>query len=475
MEDRERIDFFVGSEMRLGDMLSAAEARPLLQAVVKAGAEFAAITDEKGKCLWFEGPVQRLEEFQAKLIEALAKGGANKTGFPGIAVDGNAFQRLAPVFHEGEPVGFLFVYATRPSLNPHGDTLSAPMEIARTSLGIVLRNNVKRMLTTELHTTVVNQSYEELLEANKQLSASERKYKELAENLEKKVDERTAELKMAYTRLLQQEKMASIGQLAAGIAHEINNPVGFIHSNLNTFAKYIRNLKEMLEFYRTAFARADAQPSPPPGGLQPLLRQAAELNKKLKIDFIMDDIDDLTKQSMEGSERIGSIVANLKGFSHIDESAAGEVDINTELDNTIGVLSHEIKTKGADITKNYGKIPFFHGNPGLLCQVFLNILLNALQSRESQPEITVKTEQKGETAAISISDNGRGIPHEIQGRIFEPFFTTKDVGKGMGMGLSIAYDIVTAHGGGIECRSEEGKGSVFIITLPFAKGSRTAA
>jgi signal transduction histidine kinase len=317
------------------------------------------------------------------------------------------------------------------------------------------------MLTTEMHTKVVNQSYEELLEINKQLSASEKKYRELAGTLEKKVEERTAELKLALARLLQQEKMASIGHLAAGIAHEINNPVGFINSNLNTFRKYIRSLTETIGFYRKALRE-----SAPDGAL---LKQSEELSRKLKIDFILDDINGLTLQSLEGSERIKKIVADLKGFSHIDESGNREVDINAELDKTISVLSHEIVGRGATITRDYGRVPGYFCNPGLACQAFLNILLNALQSKDREPAITVKTAQEGNNIVISITDNGQGIPSEIQGRIFDPFFTTKDVGKGMGMGLTVAYDIVTAHGGGIEVRSETGQGSTFIISLPLKR------
>ncbi|MCL5236868.1 MAG: ATP-binding protein [Nitrospirae bacterium] len=461
MESNDRIDFFIGSELRLEAILSAPDTAPLLKAVVKAGAEFASVADEKGRFLWTEGVVHNPEELQSHTVKRLEKGILKKPEPLKNSCCDKATCLLAPLLHEGEPIGFLLVYILD---MPHESFLSGLVEIALMSLNITIKNNVKRILTTELHTTVVNRSYEELLGINKQLSASERKYKELAETLEKKVEERTAELKIAHTRLLQQEKMASIGQLAAGIAHEINNPIGFIYSNLNTFRRYAGNLGKMLEFYRSCVRGL-------PGG-EPLLKQSEALYRSLKIDFIMSDINDLVQQSMDGSERIRNIVADLKGFSHIDETAGGEIDINAELDKTISVLAHEVTNKAANIIKDYGRLPAFYGNPDLICQVFLNIILNALQSKDDNPTINIKTMRSGNAITISVADNGRGIPDDVQGRIFEPFFTTKDVGKGMGMGLPVSYDIITAHGGSIEVQSQVGKGSIFIITLPLGNSGQ---
>ncbi|WP_333655954.1 sensor histidine kinase [Dissulfurispira sp.] len=368
---------------------------------------------------------------------------------------GGAAWRLSPIYHEGELIGFLFISA---SDRINEEILSGIAGIAFAGLNAIIKNIVKRVFTTELHTTVVQRSYEELLEINRNLAASEKNYKELSETLEQKVLERTEELKRAYTRLLQQEKMASIGQLAAGVAHEINNPIGFIYSNLNTLKKYIGNLNEIIRFYKVKGQE-----------LEVIGKDAEELYKKLKIEFIMSDINDLIKQSTDGAERIKNIVANLKGFSHIDEAADREISINTEMDNTISVLSHEIKARSAEIVKHYGKIAGFFGNPGLICQAFLNILLNALHSKDDNIIVTIKTEQHGNNAVISIADNGKGIPPDIQSRIFEPFFTTKDVGKGMGMGLTVAYDIISQYGGNIEVKSEMERGSTFVITLPLKR------
>lgn len=483
MEQTDRIDFSLGADMGLKDILSAPDVLPLLKTMVGAGADLAAVTDNKGKFLWSEGNIPDAKELPLQAMKAIAEEDSKKTILEGASQEGIIW-RLAAIRYEAETIGFFFVSSSG-TLN--GQMLSSLMETAFTGLNIIIRNIVKRVFTTELHTTVVKRSYEELLEINKNLTASEKKYKELSETLEQKVLKRTEELKRAYTRLLQQEKMASIGQLAAGVAHEINNPIGFIYSNLNTFEKYIKNVSEMLEFYRKTlnppsppFAKGGLSDVPPfskggEGGIteisadkfQILLNRSDELHKKLKIDFIMADIHDLIRQSIDGAERIKNIVANLKGFSHIDESADREMSINAELDNTISVLSNEIKNRSAKIIKHYGQAADFFGNPGLICQAFLNILLNALHSKDNNIVVTIKTEQQGNNAVISIADNGKGIPPEIQSRIFEPFFTTKDVGKGTGMGLTVAYDIISQYRGNIEVKSEVGKGSNFIITLPL--------
>lgn len=467
---RERIDFVIGSEMRIETILSAADVIPVLKPLARAGISFATVTDEKGRFLWTEGAAFNVGELQACVARMVPAGKPGGTEIMNDTAYSGAFSRVSPLYYEGEPIGFLFALSTVPR---DRDLLPVLLDLVSASLNAVIRNNAKRLLTTELHTTVVNQSYEELLEKNRQLTISERKYRELSETLEKKVEERTAELKLAYTRLLQQEKMASIGQLAAGMAHEINNPIGFIYSNLGTFEKYTRSLMEMIGFYRkelrkigtaTIFDSQNGSCPYFPGDL--LVKQSEELYKKLKLDFIMSDIIDLTQQSKTGAERIRNIVANLKGFSHVDEVSSGATDVNTELDKTLSVLSHEVAEKAAKVVKDYGAVPVFYGNSGLICQVFLNILLNALQSKDREPTITIRTRQRGDTIAVSISDDGSGIPRDHQDRIFEPFFTTKDVGKGMGMGLTVAYDIVTSHGGSIEVGSEPGKGSEFTISLP---------
>jgi hypothetical protein len=316
----------------------------------------------------------------------------------------------------------------------------------------------KRLMATSVHTTVVNQSYEELRETNRLLAASEAQYRELAASLEKRVEERSAELKRAHAVLLQQEKMASVGQLAAGVAHEINNPLGFIRSNIQTFGRYADNLGEMLLFFR---GMTDLP--------APQRRTAEEHWRRLKIEVILGDIGELVEQSLEGAERITKIVAGLKGFSHIDEAGERLIEVNAELDRTLEVLSAEIGKRGAVVSRDYQGAPVVFGSPGLLCQAFLSIIMNALESREQGAAVAIRTHGRGAGAVVvEVADNGRGVPEDLRTRIFEPFFTTKPVGAGTGMGLSIAYEIITGLGGTLQVSGRQGGGSVFSITLPAA-------
>ena len=486
----ERKEYVVGSELKLQNILNASDVDPLLKAMVPMGIMFVSVTNEKGKCMWSEGDrVFHISGLPSPLTQDI----------PITKSKGEGWQ-LSPLCYECEPIGYLFAGITN---SVSKEYLSGLMNIVSTSINILIKKNAKQMITSEMHDTFTYQSYEELLETNKKLSISEQKYRELAQTLEQRVEEKTSELKKATTRLLEQEKLASIGQLAAGIAHEINNPIGYIYSNLNTFTKYIKSLSEMLQFYRNSIkerkeillqseistlrsppnpegdgwtedgrnpkslAQTTGRTAPGQAEIRNLFLQSEELYKKLKIDFIINDIFDLTRQNIDGAEKIKQIVSNLKSFSHVDEASSRKMNINTEIENTVKVLSNEVKGKSARVITNYGQIPDFFGNPGFICQVFLNIILNALQSRDIGLIITIKTELKEDNITVSITDNGKGIPSDIQNRIFDPFFTTKDVGEGTGMGLAVAYDVVSNHGGTLELESKVDEGSNFIIKLPL--------
>ncbi len=279
--------------------------------------------------------------------------------------------------------------------------------------------------------------------------------------LETKVLERTKDLEEAYeelkatqSQMLQQEKMASIGQLAAGVAHEINNPIGFITSNLTTLLKYIERLTEYCQALVQA-AHVDSTP------------QQRELRKKLKIDFIADDAKDLIHESLDGTDRVSKIVQGLKNFSRIDEAEHADTDINQCMESTINIVWNELKYK-ATINKEYGDLPHIKCYPHQLNQVFMNLLMNAAQSIADRGEIEIKTWQQSEGVYISVSDTGAGIAPENMSKLFNPFFTTKEVGAGTGLGLSISYDIIKKHNGEITVQSEEGKGSTFTIRIPVA-------
>jgi len=263
-------------------------------------------------------------------------------------------------------------------------------------------------------------------------------------------------LKLVQMQAVQQEKMASVGQLAAGVAHEINNPMGFISSNLSSLAKYINKLK--------AFESTLVELTGNSGNAE-LVDEIARTKKNMKIDFILEDMEDLLAESLEGAERVRHIVQDLKNFSHVDEAEWKPININANLDSTLNMVRNEIKYV-AEVVKDYSEIPLVTCRPQQLNQVFMNLLVNAAHAIETHGTITVRTWQEGESVNISISDTGKGINPEHLNRIFEPFFTTKAVGKGTGLGLSICYDIIHKHAGEILVESTVGVGTTFVVRLP---------
>jgi two-component system NtrC family sensor kinase len=276
----------------------------------------------------------------------------------------------------------------------------------------------------------------------------------------------TAELEKAYGKLqstqaqvIQQEKMASIGQLAAGVAHEINNPMGFISCNLGTLSKY---LDRLTEFIRTLSKNTGGEDCDETG------LAISEKRKTLKIDMIIEDAPDLIKESLEGAERIQTIVKNLKNFSRVDEAQYKSADINECIESTLNIVWNELKYK-VKLTKELGEIPLTKCYPQQLNQVFMNLLINASQAIEGQGEISVRTWSDDESIYSSVSDTGCGIPESTLSRIFDPFFTTKEVGKGTGLGLSITYDIVKNHQGDISVESEPGRGTTFTVRIPIVE------
>lgn len=264
------------------------------------------------------------------------------------------------------------------------------------------------------------------------------------------------QVKLAQVQAVQQEKLASVGQLAAGVAHEINNPMGFISSNLSSLAKYINKIKAFEQALNEE-VRNYGNPA--------LINEMENLKKTMKIDFIMEDMGSLLEESQEGAERVRRIVQDLKNFSHVDEAQCKSVNINENLDSTLNMLRNEIKYV-AVLHKEYGEIAPVCCLPQQLNQVFMNLLVNAIHALEGHGAITVRTWQEGQTVHVAISDTGKGIPEENLNKIFDPFFTTKEVGKGTGLGLSICYDIVKKHGGEITVQSEVGAGTTFTVRLP---------
>ena len=275
----------------------------------------------------------------------------------------------------------------------------------------------------------------------------------LTEKLQKAYDE----LQTTQIKVFQQEKLASIGQLAAGVAHEINNPMAFISSNLTTLGKYFERAKE----FSTALSTALSTPENVVGNVADWVN--AE-QKRLKIDYIFGDSAKMIEESLEGAQRVRRIVQDLKSFSRVDDTEQKRADLHECLDSTIGIAWNEIKYV-ATLTKDYGDIPAVLCYPQQLNQVFMNLLVNAAHAISGTGEIRIRTWQGGGRCCISISDTGCGIPEENKNACLSRF-TTKEVGKGTGLGLSVSYDIVKKHHGEIIVQSEVGKGTTFTVTLP---------
>lgn len=280
----------------------------------------------------------------------------------------------------------------------------------------------------------------------------------------RELTELNEQLSRAQQQLLQSEKLASIGQLAAGVAHEINNPISFVFSNFGTLETYIADLLRVVAAYEAAEEHiGDAGAK---AGI-------AALRGQVELDYLVEDVPVLMSESREGIERVRKIVQDLKDFSRVDERQDWQwVDLHRGIDSTLNIVNNEVKYK-ADIVKHYGDIPEVECLPSQINQVILNIVVNGAHAISgARGCITIRTGQEGEHVWIEISDTGCGIPEAIQSRIFDPFFTTKAIGSGTGLGLSLSYGIIQKHGGRIEVRSKVGAGATFRIVLPIRQQHR---
>jgi two-component system NtrC family sensor kinase len=274
-----------------------------------------------------------------------------------------------------------------------------------------------------------------------------RKISEGRNELEQKLEE----LKNTQATLIHSAKMASLGQLVAGVAHELNNPIGFIYSN-------IAHLREYIEKLQKVWITAEKYPD-----------KLEKVKKEVDYNYIMEDLPKLISSCEDGARRTRDIVLGLRNFSRLDEALLKRVDLKEGMQNTIKLLASELKNR-ITVHEEYGEVSQVKCYASQLNQVFMNIISNAAQAIEKDGEIWIKTWQSGKFAYISIKDSGPGIPKDAMDKIFDPFFTTKPVGKGTGLGLSISYGIVQKHGGSIEVNGEvnkeTGDGTEFIVKVP---------
>lgn len=265
--------------------------------------------------------------------------------------------------------------------------------------------------------------------------------------------------------LFQTEKMASIGQLAAGVAHEINNPLGFVSSNMATLQTYIdpiRKILESIDALNVAIEAADGDLIAVKG------KEIAQLVIKSDLEFVLEDINDLAEESLQGLERIKKIVMDLKLYARKESDEMAEADVNSVIDSAINIVWNQIKYN-CELKKEYAELPMVQANVQQLSQVFVNLLVNAGHAIGDSGTLTVKSFVDGDCVQIEVSDTGKGIPEDIIEKIFDPLFTTKDPGKGTGLGLSISYEIIQRHKGTLTVESKPGEGTTFTIKLPVSK------
>ncbi|MDP3029859.1 MAG: response regulator [Deltaproteobacteria bacterium] len=313
----------------------------------------------------------------------------------------------------------------------------------------------------------------------RQLEIDNRAYREELEQMlseriaelrksKEETEQALAKLKETQAQMIHSEKMASVGQLAAGVAHEINNPTAFISSNLKALSDYQSDLSRLIRRYRK-LVTTDLKDIMARGECCSSLAEQVEdiraLEAEIDTDFILDDTESLIKESREGTERIKKIVLNLKDFAHPGEDKLQSADIKECLESTLNIVWNELKYK-ATVKKEYGALPRVQCYPYQLNQVFMNLLVNAAQAIEQQGEIKIATTADNAYVEIKISDTGSGISKENLSRIFDPFFTTKEAGKGTGLGLHLAYNIINKHNGTIGVESAVGEGTTFTIRIP---------
>ncbi len=359
----------------------------------------------------------------------------------GPKADARPGWRRAAINWDLEPIGYLEVEEIS------DERLAGALDL----FTVLVKGAMRYRMASDLHLETVRADFEALQQKHAQLQRSEQQYRQLSEQLEQKVAEQVKTIRAAQTKIYQSEKLASVGQLAAGVAHELNTPLTYILNNLVSAKDYLRDINSFLEVFRE-------------GGERDRLQEAW---READIDYVLDDFPVLLAESQEGVRRAATIISHLKDFSNINRQDQQLTDINAQLETVLKMLDPQVR-EGVEITLEKGALPQTLCYPAHLGQVFYNLILNGVQAIEGEGKVQVITAAANNIIEVSVRDTGIGIEEAHLTRIFDPFFTTKDVGSGTGLGLSVIHEVLKAHGGRVEVHSKPGAGSTFTVFLPVA-------
>ena len=421
-----------------------------------------AILTEKGKgyCQFGEWPCDILERLSQSIGEMQPENDIIHRHTDGHCT------ALFPIEYELEIIGYLAVCGPRQIKQQLVDQGRAGVSLLKQ----LVRLKHQTMLTSGLHGLVVEESFADLKKKAAQLAISEEKYRNLSANLEIEVKKKTEEIRMAHAHMMQQEKMAAIGQLSAGMAHEINNPLGFILSNLTTLKSYAQDLTTLMQHYREL---ANLFNGSNHDGLSTSVQDQCNVIEKseqtLDGTFLLADIPVLVDESLAGAQRIQKIVKDLKAVARPGETQSELINIHESLDAVLTIVQNRISPQ-VEVCKIFKPVPLIHGYPQEISQIWLNLILNALDALENHGTLTIATRSDRGQVVVSIRDSGKGIVSTDLSKIFDPFYTTKEVGQGTGLGLHLVYQLITKHGGRIEVKSEVDQGTTFTAHLPTGKG-----
>jgi len=386
-----------------------------------------------------------------------------RTGYPGQAPEREVISKyeINDYHTKTELTTFKLYTVTLASLRAYDSVMR--LENLRKGLENMVRERTTELERTNVELKEVNvvlaDQKEELQKQKEALIES----KEIAENQKKELQFTLENLKLTQNQLIQSGRMASVGQLTAGIAHALNNPINFVSGNVKPLSRDIDEIFKILNQYETVIRNNNLNES---------FREVESFKEECHYKYLVNEVKDLLKGIGEGARRSGEIVKGLRTFSRLDEDTFKLADIHEGLDSTLILLHNKLKNK-ITVHKEYGNLPKIECLPSKLNQVFMNILNNSIQAIHDKGEIFIETVSSSIVVKVIIRDTGVGMPQEVKDRIFEPFFTTKDVGKGTGLGLSISYGIIEQHQGNIDVLSEPGKGTEFIITLPIHQPNKT--